>query len=389
MDIVTRDKLEVLAQQRHRICISMFLPTHRAGAETRQDPIRLRNLMRECEARIVAADTKPMRAKELLAPARQLTEGSAFWRAQGDSLALYLADGFFEHFRLPLSLPERIAIGGRFDVKPLLQLFTAGGRFYLLGLSQKRVRLFEGTRFGMDEMDLQNVPQGVRDALKYDVREHQQQVHSGTGMPGARRKQGGVFHGQAVGVDDAKERSLEYFRQVDRGLRSVLKDAFAPLVLAGAEELFPIFREANTHRTLIENGVRGNPDGMRPDELQKAALKALEPYWDTARREALLQYQSLAGTARASNDLHQVLRAAFQGRIEFAFIPTDTERWGRFDAEQDALEAHETPQPGDEDLVNEVAIQTIIKHGAIYAIAPQAIPDASPVAAVFRYPQPA
>lgn len=387
MDIVTRDKLEALAQQRHRLCISIFLPTHRAGPETRQDPIRLRNLIRECEARIISADVKPARAKQMLAPVRQLTEAGAFWRAQGDGLALYLTDGMFEHFRLPLAFGERIAIAGRFDVKPLLSLFTTGGRFYLLGLSQKRVRLFEGTRFGIDEVDLQNVPQGVQDALKYDVREHHGQVHSGAALPGATRKQAGVFHGQGVGVDDAKERTLEYFRQVDRGLRVVLKDPFAPLVVAGAEELFPIFREANTHRGLVENGVKGNPDGMRPDELHKAALKVLEPHWDAARREALLQYRSLSGTARASGDLHQILRAAFQGRIEFAFIPTDVERWGRFEVEQDAIEVHETPQPGDEDLVNEVAIETIVKHGAVFAVRPQDVPDASPVAAVFRYPQ--
>jgi Bacterial archaeo-eukaryotic release factor family 7 len=387
MDIVTREQLEKLAQQRNPICISMFLPTHRAGAERRQDPIRLKNLMRECENRIAASEIKPAQAKDVLASVRQLVEQSAFWRLQGDGLALYLTDGLFEYFRLPLSLPERIAIAGRFDVKPLLPLFTAGGRFYLLGLSQKRVRLFEGSRFGIHEIDLQNVPQGVQDALKYDVREHQQQVHSGTGARGATRKQAGVFHGQGVGVDDAKERTLEYFHQVDRGLKGVLKDLFAPLVLAGAEELFPIFREANTHRALVENGVKGNPDGMRPDELHRAALKVLEPYWDAARRRAVLEYESLLGTGRASNDLHEILRAAYQGRVESAFIPTDIERWGRYDAEQDAFEVHTSPEPGDEDLVNEVAIQTIVKHGAIYAITPQAIPGASPVAAVFRYSQ--
>jgi hypothetical protein len=387
MDILTRDQLEALARQRHGTCISIFLPTHRAGAETRQDPIRLKNLIRTCEARLVDHGFKPQHAKDVLGPARELTERGSFWRVQADGLAIYLTDGVFECLRLPLALPERIAIGERFDVKPLLPLFTAGGRFYLLGLSQKRVRLFEGTQFGIDEVDLQNVPQGVRDALKYDVHEHQQGVHTGTGMPVTRRKQAGVFHGQAVGVDDAKERTLEYFRQVDRGLKGVLKDHFAPLVLAGTEELFPIFREANTHGALLENGVRGNPDGMRPDELHKAALKVLAPYWDAARQDALHQYRSFLGTGRASSNLQDILRAAFQGRIEFALIPTDVERWGRYDVEQDAIEVHDTPQPGDEDLVNEVAIQTIIKRGATYAVSPEAIPDALPLAAVFRYPQ--
>jgi hypothetical protein len=365
----------------------MFLPTHRAGADTRQDPIRFKNLIRDCGTRIAAANIRAARAREILAPARQLAQRSGFWRTQADGLALYLTEGLLQYFRLPLNVPERVVIGERFDIKPLLPLFTAGGRFYLLCLSHNRVRFFEGTRFGIEELDLQNVPQGVQDALKYDVRERQQQVHTGMAAPGVRSKEGGVFHGQAVGVDDAKERALDYFHQVNRGLKRLLKDPWAPLVLAGAEELFPIYRQANTYQGLIEGGVRGNPDGMRPDELHKAALRVLEPRFDRSRRQALEQYRSLVGTGRASNGLPEVLRAAFQGRVEFALIPTDVERWGRFDAEQDAVEIHEAAQPGDEDLVNEIAIQTVVNHGAIYAVTPEDAPDASPVAAVFRYPQ--
>ena len=47
MDLLPRRELEGLILEREGPCVSIFLPTHRAGAETQQDPIRLKNLLGE------------------------------------------------------------------------------------------------------------------------------------------------------------------------------------------------------------------------------------------------------------------------------------------------------------------------------------------------------
>ncbi|MDX2243921.1 MAG: hypothetical protein NW224_24865 [Leptolyngbyaceae cyanobacterium bins.302] len=49
------------------------------------------------------------------------------------------------------------------------------------------------------------------------------------------------------------------------------------------------------------------------------------------------------------------------------------------------LEIHNDAQPGDEDLLNAAAIQTLFHGGTVYAVEPQNVPDDAPVAAVFRY----
>ena len=46
MDSVTIDDLKALIEREGGPCVSLFMPTHRAGAETQQDPIRFRNLLR-------------------------------------------------------------------------------------------------------------------------------------------------------------------------------------------------------------------------------------------------------------------------------------------------------------------------------------------------------
>src|SRR5438094_9157798 len=102
MDLLNREQLEFLSQTRSRSCVSVFLPTHRAGKETLQDSVRLKNLLREAEGQLSAAGVPKLKARELLAPARQLEGRTSFWRHQSDGLALFLAPGFFQYFRLPI-----------------------------------------------------------------------------------------------------------------------------------------------------------------------------------------------------------------------------------------------------------------------------------------------
>jgi hypothetical protein len=45
----------------------------------------------------------------------------------------------------------------------------------------------------------------------------------------------------------------------------------------------------------------------------------------------------------------------------------------------------ESQQPGDEDLLNVLAVRTVLFGGTVYAVRPDEMPDGEAVAALFRY----
>lgn len=45
MDLLNLEELKALVGRNVGACVSLFMPTHRAGAETRQAPIRFKNLL--------------------------------------------------------------------------------------------------------------------------------------------------------------------------------------------------------------------------------------------------------------------------------------------------------------------------------------------------------
>ena len=58
---------------------------------------------------------------------------------------------------------------------------------------------------------------------------------------------------------------------------------------------------------------------------------------------------------------------------------------GDYDFETDSTQLHQEYRPGDEDLMNLIAAQTVLHRGTVYVLESQKMPDRSQVAAIFRY----
>src|SRR5207244_3972280 len=140
---------ELLACNQHP-CVSLYLPTHPAGREVRQDAIRLRKLLSTAAKRL-ATGRRGGAVDELLEPARKLVDDQEFWRYQDRGLALFLAPGFDRVHKLPVEVDEALAIGQHFRIKPLLSLLDQAGPFRVLTVSAGRTRLYQGSHWTFAE----------------------------------------------------------------------------------------------------------------------------------------------------------------------------------------------------------------------------------------------
>ena len=388
MNILSRDDLRTLIRKHEGPCVSVYMPTHRVGREVQQDPIRLKNLLGKAEDRVVAGGVRAPEARELLEPAEMLLHDGLFWQHQSDGLAIFISPEMFHHYRLPFDFEELVVVAGRFHIKPLLPLLSGDGKFYVLALSQNEVKLLQGTRYNVSEVDLEGVPESLAEALRYNDPEKRLQFHTGTRAPGGRGKRPAIFHGHGVAsADDPKNYILQYFRQVAEGLRDLLGDEGAPLVLAGVDYLLPIYKEANSYPHLVDEGIEGNPEEMSADELHEPAWAIVQPLFLRAQKQAAAQYRQLAGadSEQASSDLKEVVPAAYHGRVETLFVAVGLQQWGTFDPATNVVQLHEEAEPGDEDLLDLVAAYTLLNRGTVYAVEPEKVPDNARLVAVFRY----
>lgn len=392
MDAFTRNDLKSLLETDDGLRASIFMPTHRTGREVRQDPVRLKNLIAEAEERLTGAGMRSTQAREILKTARELQSDEAFWEHQSDGLALFAAEGVFRRYRVPLALQESVTVTRRYQVKPLLPLLQADGRFHVLAVSMNRVRLFEATHYHITELAAPSLPKNLRDALHIDefVQSLQQHQHTTMGVGGSGAKEA-MFHGHGGGSLDAKKRHeiREFFHRIDQGLKEFLSGEAVPLVFAGVDYLFPIFKEASDHNALIDEPITGNPDDAKPEELHEKAWAAVRPYFKAARSKALNRATSAIDTDHVSQDLSEIFKASKMARIDELFVARGYSVRGLVDEETADFAVGHDDAPESEDLVDYAVVQTLINGGTVHVVDAEEINGGSKLMAAFRYPIPA
>jgi len=387
MDFFTKADLEQLMRKEEQQCVSIYMPTHRIGVETQQDPIRLKNLLAKAEKHLSEQGLGPRDVQKIFEPASTLLKNSEFWQHQSDGLAIFLSANSSNIYRLPLSFEDLVMVDDHFYIKPLLPLITGDGQFFILALSQNEIRLLNATRYGVSEVDTGQLVGGLDEATSDD---HQRslQAHS-SGSAGANTgSSSATFHGQGGGSDEStKNDLLRYFHLVEDGLAEFLQGDQVPLILAGVEYLLPIYKEANTYPNMIDMVIKGNPDFLSMEELHKSAWEIIRPHFQMPQEKAIAFYQQLSGqkSIRAANTLEKILPAAIQGRIETLFIAAGIQQWGVINPVTNEIDIHDRLQPGDEHLLDLVAVQTYLKDGTVYIVEPEEVPGGTYAAAVLRY----
>lgn len=381
IDNITSQEIRALAETTAQHCVSVFLPTHRAGVDQAQDPVRLRNLLATAATDLTALGLRAPEANAILRPASALLDEQEFWAHQDLALALYLTETAMTTYRLPDPVDELVVTADRFHIKPLLAAVTAGRSFFVLVLGRHRARLLRGSRSHVTEVALSGVPERLHRLLGRDAGERQLQLHSA-----GRFGQGRVtatFHGHGGPRESTKDDLARFFTAVDDGINHIITDRSTPLVLAGPDHLLANFRHSSTYPRFVEHNIEGDSDRLAPEELFARAWPLVEPVFEQDRAAATATY--LEGAAPQTSSLIDTVLAASSGRIETLFVPTNTQQWGTFAREEHRVEVHDEREPGDRDLLDVAAIDTILNGGVVFTSTPEEVPGDGPLAAILRY----
>jgi hypothetical protein len=388
MTIFALDELKNLVQNSQYPCVSLYLPMEKIGGDTRQNPIRFKNLIREAESRLDELGLRHAETVNLLQPVMEL-DNTDFWENQVQGLVIFTSPNLFRYYCLPISFPQLVVVGKNFHIKPLLNLINNDGKFYILALSQKNVKFYSGTRYQLHEVEVENMPHNLAEILLEDEFQKgvQHRIGIARGATSAAQHPGSV-HGQGSPDREKHEEDiLQFCYAVDSALREKLRGEKAPLILAGVEYLLPIYRQANTYPYLQETGISGNAETLKTEELNHAAWEIVAPLFQQEYQDLMAVYLQLAGeeSSKIANDIKAIIPDAYYQRIDTLFVPIKQHIWGKFDLENSTVDLHPEAEPDDEDMLDFAVIHTILNGGKVYTLEPEAMPSGVKVAAICRY----
>jgi hypothetical protein len=381
-NLLTNDFSAALTAHPEPPCLSLYQPTHRHHPTNQQDPLRFRHLVKEL-AQSLKRKYPENTVESLLEPFEELGRNREFWSHTLDGIAVLGSPGLFQVYWLQLPVPELAVVADSFHTKPLRRLLQSADRFQVLGLSLHEIKLFEGNRDALDEIELApGVPRTITEALGEELTEPHQTVASygGTNLGSSMR------HSRGGKKDEADIDADRFFRKVDQAiLQHHSRPSGLPLLLAALPEHHGQFRQISHNPFVLGDGLKIHPDALPADELRERAWRIIEPQYQKRLMELADEFALAKSKGLGLDELQQIADAAVAGRIATLLIEADREIAGRMDAATGELQFTDLNHPAVDDLLDDLGELVLSKGGKMVVVPSERMPTKTGAAATCRY----
>jgi hypothetical protein len=337
--VLSRSELKSFQAHRDYPSVSILAPTHRTAPSNKQDPIKVKNLVRkainrlhgEFKKRVVAAVVKNL---------QQLVR-KVDWQHTLDGLALFASREQSHAISLPFRVKPRAFIDATFATRDLVYAFNRATPYRVLVLSHKST-LYDAWTTVLDEHRAKPFPM----------------VHRGPG--GASKLPGGQGVNPSAVRDEAQRK---FFRSVDNAVNALQKANPLPLVVVGVERNLAFYREVTCQSEAIAGMLAGNYDQASPSALGKLVWPVFQSGATLRKTEALVQLDDAVGAHRHASGIDQVWRVAVGAKCRTLLVEKEFKYPANVSPEGDRLLPYTGQGAAALDDAVDVVVERVIDSG--------------------------
>lgn len=290
MNINIKDLKDIRSEN----CITIILTTHRTKPEYLNDGLRLKNLIKEVETRLMA-DTNKKDAEKLLQRVNDLAN-SIDHSHNMESLILFVNEDIAEYVRLPINVEDRVVIDETFHTRDLVRALHLETHYYVLVLSQDKIRMIEAIN-----------DKAVREVGKPFPFENV------------------IYHSanRAARAVPSKQTNLivEFFNQADKKVNEVRKENPLPILLCGLEENRNHYMKiADRPQTILNVHINKNKINDPVHSIMADAWEVMKDYVVKRNNERKEELRKAVTENKFLSDTNEIWKAIFEGRIQTLFI---------------------------------------------------------------------
>ncbi len=344
--------------------VSITLPTHRTSPRNKQDPIRVKQLVKQAVNRLLEEFSK-RDIEPLVARLENLVDSLDFNNAL-DGLALFANSDFSRAFYVPITLTERVVVDKTFFTRDLVHAINRSTRYWVLALSEQPTRLYEGVRDTLIEIKEEGFPL----------------VHTGPG--GERALPGGYGVRKSIIRD---EYHRKFFRQVDEALKPLMADDPLPLVVVGVDRFLSFYREVSAHSGSIIAELQGSHDKTSAYELGNLVWPQVKERLGEMRQQVFIELDKAVSERKIASSVGEVWRLAHQGRGHLLLVEEDFHFPARVDESGMHLTPADDPTAPDviDDAVDDIIEEVLRKQGQVVFVENGKLEVHQRIALILRY----
>ena len=384
MELLTKELIQELLSADQAPCLSLYMTMHQKHPENLQDIILFKNLVSQMEESLLQKYSVN-KVQEYLEPLEALVNDNNIWNYAKNGLAVFSAKGMFKVVVLHKSVEELAMVADSFHTKPLRQYLQSVDHFHLLALTLHDIRLFEGNRHSLSEVELTaDTPKTITEALGDELTDKHMTVESYGGI-GA--DSSAMHHGHGGNKDETEKDAERFFRVVANTIyEHFSKPTGWPIILAALPEHHNLFQKVNKNPLLLPNGIAINPSSVSPDQLAKMAWEIMEPEYSLKLDSLVDRFEQARANGKGSDDYKEVAVAAVEGRVDTLIVEADRIIAVRVTNQVTGnTQKKDLSNPKVDDLLDDMGELVLKMGGQVMVLPTEKMPSETGLAAIFRY----
>jgi len=277
-------------------CVTIALNTHRTKPDNLADPILLKNLVKEAEQRI-AADSSITNANQLVESLKRL-ETNIDHNYNLESLVLFVNENMAEYLRLPISVENRVILDSSFATRDLVRAMHIESNYYILVLSQQKVRLIEA----------------MNDKVVEEV---------GTPFPIENDQLYSTSKGELADAGRQTNLVAEFFNRIDKAVNEIRQRNPLPVLICTEEGNYHEYLKiADQKHSILDARLNKNRVDEKDHAIVREAWEVVKEYNAKRNNERMEELEQAVGSGNFLSDINDIWLAIGQGRIRTLFIET-------------------------------------------------------------------
>ena len=368
------EDLLMLQKAKGNICISVIVPTHRTSPDRRVDKPEVEEAIDKAK-QLLQIKYPEKDIKPLLQSLDDQLEAIDFVH-NTEGIGLYISPGVKVIVHFPFPVEEKIMVDNNFEIRDLLYKLNYDQPYYVLMLTEKEAKLFEGSWNNLSEIKGDHWPWKYEDEYVYS-------------KPARSSSFAGHAHVKIFEKDKTELehiRFTNFFREIDKKLNDYLMNN-TPLIILAPERENSLFEKISMHRKNIIHKIHGSYGYENLKSISDIVWPGMYEHLQTERKQLINEFKEMIGEHRGISGIQSVWEAAKEGKALKLLVEKDY-RCPGFVTENDYNLYLRPPNATHKtlpDAVDELIETVLQKNGKVYFTDNDWLKDYGRIALITRY----
>lgn len=367
---------ELLAMQKEKgnICVSVIVPTHRLSPERRMGTLEVKRAMDKAKDLLKYKYTD-QQVRPLIQALDDLY-GNVDFTHNPDGLGFYVSPNFKSVVKFSFPVEEKVMVGDNFELRDLLYKVNYSVPYFALMLTEKDVRLFEGTWDELNEIRDKNFPKAFEEEFSYNP-------------PSQSTSYAGYSHVKGFEKDKSELKEIrfkDFFRDTDKLLKDYLLNG-TPLILLGPEKEWAWYENISAHKKNIIGKIQGSYNHSNLKQLADMVWPVMHKHLDNERVLLIKDFVEKTGMKLAVTGIQDIWSTAKEGKAFKLLVEKDYRCPGFLDKDEYHLYRRPPQKPHKilADAVDDLIEMVLEKNGHVFFVDNGMLKDYQRIALITRF----